>query len=481
MTYIVEFSTADPEAADPTWVDITQWVRDGMNTADGRQTELSQIEAGRLELELNNRDHRFTPDNPASPYWPNFRQGKRIRVREVIGYRVFPHFDGFLEVPEGTVRQADVDQTVRVSAVDRLGRMDRTRQLYSTLAEYILRKGGTALKAFWALGETSAPFPDLTGQRSPLQLINDRDAPNGGEPTGHAEYSLGNGKTPLAEDRGGIQLKPAGMAWSNINAWSDKWLLKGRFPASELSAQIHAGDTVTWVAWVQLDPQATWSDGHVVFNSHISDQAGDFGSIVSVTLEKSWYYNLDSNPGKWKATVTRSGGLTGTVVGTDITPQINPIPVGLQLSYSPNTLKLWVGGNEWSTTPTGTEADPMYLGSQILVGDHLSGSIQHMQIYVGNFTRQDFQDQLNFGYRGSWYQSTNDRAVDLIATAGLPAGAGDFDATATTAMARARWAGKSMADVLQGVAATEGGIVFADGSGTLRLHGRQRRYHPSEA
>lgn len=56
--------------ASQTFVDISQYVSDeaGATIRRGRSDELGEMSAGSLTLTLANKDGRFTPGNPVSPY-----------------------------------------------------------------------------------------------------------------------------------------------------------------------------------------------------------------------------------------------------------------------------------------------------------------------------------------------------------------------------------------------------------------------------
>lgn len=73
-------SSPDDLLKDQVWTDITRYfdVRTGARINRGRTDEFSEIQASTLALTLRN-DGRFTTDNPASPYYPNVKTGKRIR------------------------------------------------------------------------------------------------------------------------------------------------------------------------------------------------------------------------------------------------------------------------------------------------------------------------------------------------------------------------------------------------------------------
>ncbi len=64
------------------FTDVTPWVEANTETEirHGRDDEEGTASPGELRLLLNNDDGRFTPDRAASPYSPNVKKGKPIRV-----------------------------------------------------------------------------------------------------------------------------------------------------------------------------------------------------------------------------------------------------------------------------------------------------------------------------------------------------------------------------------------------------------------
>lgn len=69
-------------ASSRTWTDVTDYVltANGINIGHGRQNELSQAGANTCSLTLDNRDGRFSPGLATSPYYPNVKIGRPIRV-----------------------------------------------------------------------------------------------------------------------------------------------------------------------------------------------------------------------------------------------------------------------------------------------------------------------------------------------------------------------------------------------------------------
>lgn len=70
-----------PEAS-RTWTDVSTYVEleAGISITGGRADERATCEANSCSLVLDNSDGRFTPDRTSSPYYPNVKIGRPIRV-----------------------------------------------------------------------------------------------------------------------------------------------------------------------------------------------------------------------------------------------------------------------------------------------------------------------------------------------------------------------------------------------------------------
>lgn len=79
----------------PTWVDVSPWVDlvgGRIEITRGRADEAGAVSPARLTVGLINDDGRFTPDNPASPYYPYVLDGAPVRCTVRV-----PAPDGNLE------------------------------------------------------------------------------------------------------------------------------------------------------------------------------------------------------------------------------------------------------------------------------------------------------------------------------------------------------------------------------------------------
>lgn len=72
--------TNQPTNASRVWTNITPYVRQLSYQRGGRSHELRRTDAGTLTMLLDNRDGRFDPTNTASPYYPNLKRMRWLRV-----------------------------------------------------------------------------------------------------------------------------------------------------------------------------------------------------------------------------------------------------------------------------------------------------------------------------------------------------------------------------------------------------------------
>lgn len=93
---LIEWSPTTKPLAAASWVAIEQYVS-GYKTSRGRDRDLDAYETGTATLKFENHDRRFDPNNSASPYFPNVRTLKRMRIRELWADTYYPIFDGFVE------------------------------------------------------------------------------------------------------------------------------------------------------------------------------------------------------------------------------------------------------------------------------------------------------------------------------------------------------------------------------------------------
>ena len=149
------------------WTDISTSVKgDSIEIRVGRQDAASDSQPGVLTLELDNIDGTFTPDNPTSTYYPNFVEGKRIRVQVVKSATTYTRFVGRIVALEPDFPAVPTQAVTRLTAVDSLGDLQRI-----TLRPMDFNAGTTTRVYTFPLDDTAARagaeevyrrLPDLT-------------------------------------------------------------------------------------------------------------------------------------------------------------------------------------------------------------------------------------------------------------------------------------------------------------------------------
>lgn len=146
-----------------TWTDITQYVyqRSPVTITRGRPDETQSANPATLTFELNNRDGRFSPRNPLSPYYGKIGRNTQVRVSApttptpiwVRGYRFWGEISEW--PPSWDVTGNDV--SVSISAAGILRRLGQSAALGSAMTRYYASLSGSAIPfAYWPAEDGSA-------------------------------------------------------------------------------------------------------------------------------------------------------------------------------------------------------------------------------------------------------------------------------------------------------------------------------------
>jgi hypothetical protein len=118
-----------------TWTDVSADVSgtDGLSIGYGRTDQQPSADPNQLTLTLKNNTGKFTPGNASSPYYPNVKKGKPIRV-SVTYAASFVRFTGYVNEwpvvwPDGSDRASQVT----ITAVSRRARLGQTAPLTSAI------------------------------------------------------------------------------------------------------------------------------------------------------------------------------------------------------------------------------------------------------------------------------------------------------------------------------------------------------------
>ena len=469
-TYLVfEVSSAEPDA-DPNWVDFTDRVLNIgqlLETWLGRDSELDKPEPGGMSVQMLNRDDALTPGNPTSDYYPWWKQARRFRIREIIGYQGFDLADGYLEIPEVQIRTQDPDDaesdiTLSVTAVDILGRLQSASRFGCLLTEYIKFNAGPSLVAHWPMTEVSGPFRSITGPAMPT--VSEPAVLRWGDPTAQSGTAL---LTPAATagPRGDDGTYPQ----YDMEVHTTSGLLR---PARSIATYatippgtmtVVAGQVMTAVFWVRSSWSATDSEADPLLIRYTT-----FPTDGVIALVKQ-----DGSDGTWLLEVT--GGTSASFATTAVAPTDRWTLIGIRWGFTPNTVELWVDGTRTVGTLSFVPAGSARMDDFYMPESRFDGSIAQVQVYIGDaedYTFEMFQAQRRVGLEGFDRQTTGERINTVLDYAGFPSGRRDIDA-GTAVMQPLSLAGKRPLDPLEEAVETEQGRLFAQG-GRVVFHDRTR-------
>lgn len=167
--------TATPSEAD-VWTDISDYVLDdGFRIERGSQDEMEPLVSSSLDMILDNRGLHFDPDNTSSPFYPNVRPMKHIRVGAVIDDEYRPLFDGYVQ-SWSTSRVSFTYYQTRVRAVDAFGaalaQAEFPEQLFIVNEAYFRDTDYDALTNVGSFGSDNQTGSTMTTVRFPNEIAN---------------------------------------------------------------------------------------------------------------------------------------------------------------------------------------------------------------------------------------------------------------------------------------------------------------------
>jgi hypothetical protein len=112
--------TDGPYVVEPTWVEVTQYVRD-INVRRGRGNDLQQFPSGSATLTLDNRARLFDPFNTAGIYYGNLKPRRQIKIVGQWAGVTYPIFRGFIAGWPVGYSDGGKDSTVQIDCFDALG------------------------------------------------------------------------------------------------------------------------------------------------------------------------------------------------------------------------------------------------------------------------------------------------------------------------------------------------------------------------
>lgn len=163
---------------DGMWIDITSYVmvRDGsqqITMSAGQPNEGTRMDPGACTLQLNNRDGRFSPRNPASPYYGKLGRNQPIRVSVPSGNaKCYRHWGEVTAWPQRW-DTTGTDVWVDLQAAGILRRLGQgAAPLQSAMRRELSSPSRTHIFAYWPMedGTEATAFASAISGASPLAV-----------------------------------------------------------------------------------------------------------------------------------------------------------------------------------------------------------------------------------------------------------------------------------------------------------------------
>lgn len=423
------------------WTDVSDYVElhEGISIEVGRSDELSTADANTLTLTLDNKDGRFTWGNAASPYFPNIKLGKPIRVTATLaGNAPSVRFLGFIdEWPTEWPGESATFAQATVSAKSRMAWIGVTAPTLYPMDQEITSWGTSH---YW-------PLTDLLGSAVAADVSDLSSLTVVGDAT--FEYSL-NSAGGWAEGRPGVLLR------GNTTTKPEGRLVGS--PATPLQLKAAAGDGFALGAFVQVAASAGTSTTPFIslLNSAGTDGIRVGHGFTTLTIGGS------------VQTVTYPTGVFAAPTHVAVT--VDPIGGG------DNVMAVFINGALVGSVTGNTGADIDLVGFSLQsiqegAGIYADVAFGRVAIWSTAISPIAFQE-INWTAKLGTEEQTHERLARLAQWAGIPYSA----SVSTVTMAALDAEPAQILDLMRQVEADEGGFLFDEPGGNLRLRPRTYRY-----
>jgi len=444
----IELSFADPLAT-PAWEDVTSrtYLSAGVSISRGRGDEFDAPQPGECELTFDNVDGLFTPGHPSAH--AGLRPGVRVRVRYGTSY---PRFDGFIEGwPVRWPTGGDSECWVTVKAYDLLSRLGRMPPLRSVIEQTILPSSPAW---YFPLAEPdgSVSAGDVIGSGASVSVV---PGPRlGDEVTGPGTLTFGQGTGPATDGKSAPEFVPA----SDLIGF----FLRGDVPSVAGSPTLAATFCVKAANPLAEQNIAKLTDG---YRTGIELWVMTDGRLLGCVYDP------------WRA--SRVGIVTSL---TSVVGQTHTAAIAWTASGGTSTVTLTLDG---AVVGTGTFTGTTGLLYQLRIGGGeggglFGGSISHVLGWStppSTATLADYWAASSTGFTG---ERSDQRIARILGWVGIPSGWLSLD-VGSVAVGHVDPTGKKPLELVQDMAKAEGGPLFMDATGLVRLHARNRVTAPVAA
>lgn len=419
-------------AASRVWTDITQYVeaRDELTAQFGRGDELAEADANTLSLTLDNTDGRFTAGLSTSPYYPNVKIGRPVRVTvtptgQPATTAVFFVDEWPTEWPGGSASYAKTTITCS-SQMSRLGLNDPL----STLPANELAAGALPYEVY-----------------APLVAV----------------------VSPLTEVESGVAVKmeppPDGVAPATDGLPLAKFTEGGR--QLELGFRSAASRTAALLFRIP----STDGDIYELWSEHSnSDERGRLVRVETVSGSLSLVNYTVPGPTPISATSTGSGFNDGELHSLVIVTSASSVIV-----YVDGVQQITALASSFPDAWTRLGGIASVLGNPSSTGAAQIGRFLWDDSAWSLAQAQEYDQIVRLGFPG---ESPSDRLARYASYASVA----DTSFTGGTApIAHIDTTDRTVLDLMRTVARTDGGALFDAPDGTLTYRGREDRYDETSA
>lgn len=432
-------ATYSTPTASRTWTDVSSYVslEQGISINYGRQDELSQADANTLSLTLDNRDGRFTPGLSTSPYYPNVKIGRPIRVTSTPSDgTASTRFVGFIEEWPVSFPGTDARSWVQVSATSRIARLGLDRPARNIVTETIL---------------PDAPLAYYTFGEEPGAVL--------------AADSSGRGAQSLT-------MYGAGTApdFGSVNGPTTDGLTSATFSPGTSAMQSFP----------------SISGGEVTIECFLYFPTGTSGTTTVMEVVDGAYNGLVfrvSSPGSGNTSYRGVGPNGGTQIGLEIG---NFFAGSLHhwafVHDGVQTLRTYWDGDLHYTDNLSLYAKPWGYLSNFRVFSLFSGTtpppctISHAAVYGWQLSASQIAAHATAGLNGFAGETGDTRFSRYTSWASIPSSETTIDAASSVAIGHEDTDGKQIIELLRDLEVAEQGTIFDSRDGKLRFQPRSSRY-----
>lgn len=441
-TVVVEIAfnaTYSTPAASRVWTDVSGYVSldSGVVISYGRQDEMSQADANTLSLTLDNRDGRFTPGLASSPYYPNVKIGRPIRVTTTPSDgAASTRFVGFIEEWPVSFPGSDARSWVLITANSRIARLGLDRPVRSILSEVMVPDGPLA---YYTFGEAAGASvgADTSGNNGPsLVTYGAGNAPSFGSPDG--PFTDGLTAATFGTESCGMQAYPLNLGSGIV--------------------------TMEFFLYYTAGGKATVLE--------LADDNSNAFRFVADGTTSGIYFTRVANPGtglqvEYNLDNSYVGKVTHFVLVHDGVQTIKQYVNGVYLGSSGSS----VTAKSWGNLTTLRLFPP-----SINRGGSGSFTVAHVAVYAGEPTAAQVSAHAAAGLSGFAGEIGNSRFNRYLDWAAVPSTERAIDAASIVEMGHEDTNGKQVLELLRDLETAEQGVIFDSRDGRLRFQPRQTRY-----